>query len=758
MVESKNTQSDQINENSGDISIQKSITFHKMWKFIPAAILLIGIIVFVVFNPFGKSDAYDYWVKTGVLTTEQNKNQMVNNQEFIEILKRLSGENNASIPVPEGELTVKDGVQILSDYFNLSEQDTLAMQNNLKADSKLTYKMAAQLIHNFAGELYDENNSESAFHNVSIHCAGATVTNKSIDGNLYIMQGVGNGEVTLDNVSISGRLYVLGGGMSSVIINDSDVKEVYVNKQDGQVRVYAKSNTTIEKVVLESGAKLQNDSNTQAFQQIEFSEKMPSESQLLLNGSFSKIEVSKSEIRVKLENGSIEELSANSSAADSTIEVAANANVHKLNANSAVIITGDGNVNEANINAVGVKMQIAAQTTNTSDEVKSKEPESIFTSDGTPRNGLKMGSTELNSLFVQRYAKTISDALKNGKAIEVEGFVFLPDKTLTEIIAKSTRMYYFENIAEIGNIGCAGRITDFKKVTALLNDDGVSSPIKGTLVQNVKDFSGIEYLENLQSLSLLNVNTSDLSPITKLINLKSLSVQYNEFAPDMASLGQMGSLNELIIVGYNSKETSLAYLSNFNKVKSLTMYGFPQLTDFSSLGKMKSLEDLNLRFISATNPGGVESLKELTSLKKIVMQEMTGWVPYIYYAPALEDITITFNFKADYVAIMKKIPNLRRATFGNNDFLGADNWADVLSLKNLVSLSISGGKWLNETEMRQVFDAFSNLPTEQKTEAKFREMENQQITNKKAQLTSGLPSCQFTYGDRDKMDLPANLK
>jgi len=75
--------------------------------------------------------------------------------------------------------------------------------------------------------------------------ADTTVENKIIN-NLHITKEVGNGEVTLKNVTIKGELLVEGGGLNSIVIEDSIVNKLTTNKEDGKVRILIEGNTSVD--------------------------------------------------------------------------------------------------------------------------------------------------------------------------------------------------------------------------------------------------------------------------------------------------------------------------------------------------------------------------------------------------------------------------------------------------------------------------------------------------------------------------------
>lgn len=79
--------------------------------------------------------------------------------------------------------------------------------------------------------------------NVIIRTKDIVLKNMQIKGNLYIMEGVGEGEVDLDNVKISGKLFVRGGGKNSIHINNCEINELISTKD--KVRIVLANGTSV---------------------------------------------------------------------------------------------------------------------------------------------------------------------------------------------------------------------------------------------------------------------------------------------------------------------------------------------------------------------------------------------------------------------------------------------------------------------------------------------------------------------------------
>lgn len=87
---------------------------------------------------------------------------------------------------------------------------------------------------------------------VMITVPGVTLRNMKITGDLFIGDGVGDGDIILDNVVITGRTVIRGGGMNSIkIIGKSNLQNIIVARVDGQVRVYSEEGLEISEIIVD---------------------------------------------------------------------------------------------------------------------------------------------------------------------------------------------------------------------------------------------------------------------------------------------------------------------------------------------------------------------------------------------------------------------------------------------------------------------------------------------------------------------------
>ncbi|WNS43207.1 carbohydrate binding domain-containing protein [Paenibacillus sp. MMS20-IR301] len=93
--------------------------------------------------------------------------------------------------------------------------------------------------------------------NLVLNHEGITLKNSVIEGNLYLTEGIGEGNITLDNVEVKGTTFIRGGGEHSVSLNNSTLNSVQVAKPGSPVRIVASGTTRVGTVQLNSAASLE---------------------------------------------------------------------------------------------------------------------------------------------------------------------------------------------------------------------------------------------------------------------------------------------------------------------------------------------------------------------------------------------------------------------------------------------------------------------------------------------------------------------
>lgn len=182
-----------------------------------------------------------------------------------------------------------------------------------KPTGNLTRAEAVTLFDNLIQTLISKPGeySKDVSGNVVINTSGTTLKNMKIAGDLYITQGVGEGEVELDNVVITGTVHVQGGGVNSIIFNNVDVQgALVVNKYNGQVRIVATGSTSVSVTILESGSMLVTKELTGGgFETVEISADVLAGQEVKLDGNFNKVINRAADVKISA-NGTIKELVA----------------------------------------------------------------------------------------------------------------------------------------------------------------------------------------------------------------------------------------------------------------------------------------------------------------------------------------------------------------------------------------------------------------------------------------------------------------
>ncbi|WP_242303260.1 NEAT domain-containing protein, partial [Bacillus cereus group sp. BfR-BA-01495] len=130
--------------------------------------------------------------------------------------------------------------------------------------------------------------------------------------------------------------------------------------------------------------------------------------------------------------------------------------------------------------------------------------------------------------------------------------------------------------------------------------------------KGIKDVSSLEYMKNLENLTLEEVKLENIKFISNLRQLKSLSITYGELK-DIGPLAELEHIESLSL--RNNKISDLSPLSQMKKIKLLDLNS-NYIKDIKPLFTAKSLRTLTVanNQISNANLAGIEQLKNVKSL------------------------------------------------------------------------------------------------------------------------------------------------
>jgi len=186
----------------------------------------------------------------------------ITRQDAVTLLARIfalqENENASSIAVYSDSSQIqsyaKDAVNAFSGIITGYEDGTF------KPFGKITRAELVTLINKIIKNYYaisGQFEGGTISGNVVVNHDGVVLKNATVNGNLYLTAGIGNGEVTLDSVKVTGTTFIAGGGVNSIIIKNSSLNKVKVNRKEGEVRILTSGTTRISHIITDSAAKLE---------------------------------------------------------------------------------------------------------------------------------------------------------------------------------------------------------------------------------------------------------------------------------------------------------------------------------------------------------------------------------------------------------------------------------------------------------------------------------------------------------------------
>ncbi|WP_419886124.1 LamG-like jellyroll fold domain-containing protein [Paenibacillus sp. B-A-8] len=222
--------------------------------------------------------------------------QVVSRQEAAVMLHRLFQLNasaNTSAPKDVEDLPSWSQEAVLSlfgeGYLNGYSD------GSFKGAKAVTRAEALRMIEKLAGEITSKSGSYTGIttQNMVISSPGVELNNSTISGNLYLTEGIAEGDITLNNITVKGKVYVFGGGENSIVFNNSNVADMVVDKRNGKLRIVTKGSSVIPSVRVHSGVTLEEDSTLTGagFGRVIIENTLPNDSIITLRGNFDSAEV-----------------------------------------------------------------------------------------------------------------------------------------------------------------------------------------------------------------------------------------------------------------------------------------------------------------------------------------------------------------------------------------------------------------------------------------------------------------------------------
>lgn len=427
---------------------------------------------------------------------------------------------------------------IAGGYLQGRTDGTLAPQDVLTRADFVTMldKLTAKLYQNSG--TYTEN----VGGNVVINTSDVILKDMTISGNLYITEGVGEGEVTLENVKIDGNVIIEGGGENSIEIKQSTLKNIYVNKVSGPVRIALDQASKAANVQVNSEARLE--------------------------GAIERLEVITQE-EVKLVGASVKNLQV--SVADGKIGVDKTSVIEQLVVDATATITGNGKVNKAFINADHVVLdglKIAKDTITINSNVTVSpviKTTSGQTSGGGGGGGSTAGSdknesnnsggTDSSDKEDSNNSGSTDDLEKPGHSVEVTGVHIIGDTKVTtgasiKLVADVETTADDESFKQVKWSIKSGSLEDVK-----ITEDGVFTAGKTTGVATVVATSkqdDSKYAEHTINV----INESEYIPVESItLNYEAAELSVGEGLQLSVDVKPFNATNKQVVWSSNNEKS-----------------------------------------------------------------------------------------------------------------------------------------------------------------------------------------------------------
>jgi len=246
---------------------------------------------------------------------------------------------------------------VIEKYFQGYPDNTIRPLNAIsRAEAVTVLYQALGTVYNVAGNYGPGKDPTAIKGNVTVSSPDVIIRNTKIEGNLMLTAGIQDGNVQLDDVIVTGRTLICGGGAHSIIIRNSNLNEMLVDKDFGETpRIVAEGTSVVGNVTVESPARLEENNLTgQGFSIVKVSPTFAGNSALQFAGDFQMYVDAKADL--EFADGNIT-LETSAQAGGTTINVGKEATLVSFVAGASAQVKGEGKVEKAEVNTAGVTIQ-----------------------------------------------------------------------------------------------------------------------------------------------------------------------------------------------------------------------------------------------------------------------------------------------------------------------------------------------------------------------------------------------------------------
>lgn len=311
--------------------------------------------------------------------------------------------NYESIKSNIAQIVTADGVKVEAPTTSGSNSEYIPTSNGNRVEQISGSTISA------AGTYGPTTGKQVITGDLFINTANVNLQNVTINGNLILGEGIGEGDVHLNGVNVTGQTIVKGGGKNSIYFTDSVLAIVIVNKNTGAVRIVAQGNTQVYEVQLETPTLVVEQNlaeGSSGFEDITVSEAMQTAGegfQVELTGVFETI---------------------NSRATNVRINLSEQTDIRTLVLNAAAEVLGTGVIQQAHINAEGSTL--------------SQRPQNLVLDINRGYSSVNIaGETVTESYSDPNATATLTSALASQNAISLQLTNFIAGLTMSDFEVKA---------------------------------------------------------------------------------------------------------------------------------------------------------------------------------------------------------------------------------------------------------------------------------------------------------------------------------
>lgn len=127
-----------------------------------------------------------------------------------------------------------------------------------RPNAKITRAELSKIITNASGNIINTQGeySNSVNGNVLINTPNVKLKDMHIKGDLYLAEGIKEGDISLDNVIVDGEIYIRGYGGNNVRVKDSKLRQVNMKKTSKNANLILQGKTEVKSILVNDNNKL----------------------------------------------------------------------------------------------------------------------------------------------------------------------------------------------------------------------------------------------------------------------------------------------------------------------------------------------------------------------------------------------------------------------------------------------------------------------------------------------------------------------